>query len=74
MGCSISKRPMLGLAMVNHANHFAEIDRHWRRMGINCVQAASDGATVRNLLFFRDPLVRIWQNRAGRAFHILSES
>ena len=64
MGCSISKRPMLGLAMVNHANHFAEIDRHWRRMGIYYVQAASGKATVRNLPFFRDPLVRVWQNGA----------
>ncbi|PWJ91315.1 MULTISPECIES: GMC family oxidoreductase [Mesorhizobium] len=64
MGCSISKRPMLGLAMANHAGHFAEIDQHWRRMGIYYVQAASGRATVRNLPFFRDPLVRVWQNEA----------
>jgi choline dehydrogenase-like flavoprotein len=62
MGCSISKRPMLGLAMANHAGHFAEIEQHWRRMGIYYVQAASGPATVRNLPFFRDPLVTVRQS------------
>ena len=59
MGCSISKRPLLGLAMANHINHFATIEQNWRRMGIYYVQTTGGHATVRNLPFFRDPLVTV---------------
>jgi choline dehydrogenase-like flavoprotein len=59
MGCSISKRPMLGMAMANHRNHFAEVGRNWKRMGLYYVQTSGGKAKVRNIPFFRDPLVLV---------------
>lgn len=62
MGCSISNRPMLALAMVNHPSHLDEVDRDWRRMAIYYVQNTGARATVRNLPGFRAPLVRVSQS------------
>ncbi len=59
MGCSISKRPMLGVALGNRAGHWPLIDERWKRMGIYYVQSTGGLATVRNLPGFNDPLVRI---------------
>src|SRR6202007_1564650 len=66
MGCSISNRPMLALAMVNHPDHIGEVARDWRRMGIYYVQSTGARATVRNLPGFRAPLVRVAQSQADR--------
>src|SRR3546814_2912056 len=41
MGCSISTRPMLALAMAAHPNHLQEVNRNWRRMAIYDVQNMS---------------------------------
>src|SRR3546814_7155042 len=57
MGCSISTRPMLALAMAAHPNHLQEVIRNWRRMAIYYVQNMSGQGRVRNLPGFRDPLV-----------------
>ena len=59
MGCSISKRSMLGLAMAHHPDHFDQVEQFGRRMGIYYVQTAGGRATVRSLPFFRDPLVAV---------------
>jgi choline dehydrogenase-like flavoprotein len=67
MGCSISSRPMLALAMTSHPDHLAEVDRDWRRMGIYYVQNGGGRATVRNLPGFHDPLVRVDQSAADLA-------
>ncbi len=67
MGCSISNRPMLALAMMSHPEHLQDVDRHWKRMAIYYVQNTGGRATVRNLPGFRDPLVRIDRNTADLA-------
>ena len=59
MGCSISKRPMLGVALGNRDGHWPLIGERWKRMGIYYVQSTGGAATVRNLPGFADPLVRI---------------
>lgn len=58
MGCSVSKRPALALAMVDHPDQLAEIDRHWQRMAIYYAQTTGGRASVRPLPWCRDPLVR----------------
>ncbi|MCF8709007.1 GMC family oxidoreductase N-terminal domain-containing protein [Rhizorhapis sp. SPR117] len=67
MGCSISTRPMLALAMAAHPDHLEQVDRNWRRMAIYYVQNKSGYAKVRNLPGFRDPLVTISQGAAERS-------
>jgi hypothetical protein len=59
MGCSMSKRPALALAMVEHPEWLAEVDRHWRRMAIYYVQSTGGRGQVRTLPGLRDPLVRV---------------
>jgi len=59
MGCSMSKRPALALAMAPHPDHVGEVDRNWQRMAIYYVQSTGGSGTVRNLPGFRDPLVRV---------------
>jgi choline dehydrogenase-like flavoprotein len=58
MGCSVSKWPALALAMADHPEHLAEVDRNWRRMAIYYAQTTGGRAAVRPLPWFRDPLVR----------------
>src|SRR3546814_12788569 len=67
MGCSISTRPMLALAMAAHPNHLQEVNRNWRRMAIYSVQTMSGPRRVRNLPGFRDPLVTIRRGNVERA-------
>ena len=67
MGCSISNRPMLALAMMSHPDHIQDVDRDWRRMAIYYVHNRGGRATVRNLPGFRDPLVRVNRSAADVA-------
>lgn len=62
MGCSISNRPMLALAMATRADSFALVEHRWRRMGIYYVQTTGGCALVRNAAPFRDPFVRVWHS------------
>lgn len=59
IGCSISSRPLLALAMAGRRDRFTRFEQNWRRMGIYYVQTDGGRATVRNLPLFRDPLVRV---------------
>lgn len=59
MGCSMSKRPALALAMASQQSHIKDIDRDWRKMAIYYVQSTGGRATVRNIPWFHDPLVRV---------------
>ncbi|KRA84431.1 GMC family oxidoreductase [Altererythrobacter sp. Root672] len=59
MGCSISKRPMLGVALSDREGAWDLVHERSRRMGIYYVQTTGGTATVRNLPGFSDPLVRI---------------
>lgn len=58
MGCSMSKRPALALALASRADWLAEVDHHWRRMAIYYTQSTGGRATVRPLPVFREPLLR----------------
>jgi len=62
MGCSISKRPALALALVDRPELIPDVDRDWRRMAIYYVQTTGGQATVRGVPGFRDPLVRSQEN------------
>jgi choline dehydrogenase-like flavoprotein len=62
IGCSMSKRPALALAMAAHPDQIGEVDRNWRKMAIYYVQNTGGKASVRNLPGFRDPLVRVRQS------------
>ena len=59
MGCSMSKRPALAMAMAAHPSMMTQVDREWQRMAIYYVQSTGGRATVRNLPGFADPLVRV---------------
>jgi hypothetical protein len=59
MGCSMSKRPALAMAMGAHPNMVEEVDREWRRMAIYYVQSTGGRANIRNFPGFSDPLVRV---------------
>ena len=59
MGCSISSRPALAMAMVDHPDNMPEIDRYWRHMAIYYAQSTGGRAVVRNLPGYHDPLVRL---------------
>ncbi|MCA1441645.1 GMC family oxidoreductase [Ensifer sp. IC4062] len=59
MGCSMSKRPALALAMAAHPEMIDAVDRDWRRMAIYYVQSTGGTGRVRSLPGFRDPLVRV---------------
>lgn len=59
MGCSMSKRPALALAMAAHPDMTEAVDRDWRRMAIYYVQSTGGMGKIRSLPGFRDPLVRV---------------
>jgi len=67
MGCSMSKRPALAMAMAPHREFLEEVDRHWSRMAIYYVQNTGGIGTVRNLPGFRSPFVRVRQSHADLA-------
>ncbi|TGQ40678.1 GMC family oxidoreductase [Mesorhizobium sp. M00.F.Ca.ET.216.01.1.1] len=59
MGCSMSKRPALALAMAAHPQMMEAVDRDWRRMAIYYVQSTGGIGRVRSFPGFRDPFVRV---------------
>jgi choline dehydrogenase-like flavoprotein len=59
MGCSMSKRPALAMAMAPHADMLERVDTEWARMAIYYVQSTGGRANVRNLPGFDDPVVRV---------------
>jgi choline dehydrogenase-like flavoprotein len=67
MGCSMSKRPALAMAMGAHPNMMEEVDREWRRMAIYYVQSTGGRANIRNFPGFSDPIVRVHLTAADLA-------
>jgi choline dehydrogenase-like flavoprotein len=68
MGCSISSRSYLALAMNDHPEYAWEVDDFWQRMAIYYAAIASESigsGAVTNLPGFRDPLVRYQISQAG---------
>jgi choline dehydrogenase-like flavoprotein len=79
MGCSISSRPLLTMALASHAQEIPRIERDWRRMGLYYVQTPGGKSTVREVPFFRDPLVRIREDggemrRLAKGMRLLAEA
>lgn len=79
MGCSISSHPMLALTLAGRSDSPLTDDQRWRRMGAYYVQTTGGRATVRNLPFFRDPLVRVrcseWdRHQSAEGFRRLAEA
>jgi choline dehydrogenase-like flavoprotein len=64
MGCSVSKRPALALALVDRPIQRAMVERHWPHMAIYYAQSTGGRARVRGVPGFRDPLVIARDNRA----------
>ncbi len=59
LGCSMSARPALALAMTDHPTRLGEVDSSWRHMAIYYAQSTGGAGVVRNVPGFRDPLVRL---------------
>lgn len=59
IGCSMSKRPALALAMAAHPSMMEAVDNDWRHMAIYYVQSTGGIGRVRSLPGFRDPFVRV---------------
>lgn len=57
-GCSISAPPHLALAMTDHPEHLGQVKESWRHMAVYYGMSSGGRGTVRNVPFFRDPLVR----------------
>lgn len=67
MGCSISSKATLALAMTAHPQHMDLVDTCSPRMAIYYVQTGGGHARVRNLPGFRDAFVRVGFHRAELA-------
>ena len=79
MGCSVSSRPLLTMALTNHAGQIPRIEQDWRRMGLYYVQTSGGKFDVRNIPGFRDPLVRIREDgghmrRLAKGIKLLAEA
>ena len=59
LGCSISSRPHLALAMVEHPTRLLDLDRDWTRMAVYYAMIQGTGSgTIRPMPGSLDPLVR----------------
>lgn len=67
MGCSVSNRPMLGMALAGREGQWRLVEERWKRMGIYYVQTTGGIASVRNLPGFTDPIVRIGFSKSDLA-------
>ncbi len=59
MGCSVSSRPALALAMVDHPDHLRNVIRDWQYSAIYYAQTTGGRGRIRSMPGFRDPLVRL---------------
>ncbi|MGF1494872.1 MAG: GMC family oxidoreductase N-terminal domain-containing protein [Microcoleaceae cyanobacterium] len=58
-GCSISSPPYLAVGMTDYPEYAAEVPQNWQKMSTYYAMIVGEGAgSVRNLPFYRDPLVR----------------
>jgi choline dehydrogenase-like flavoprotein len=57
-GCSISTRPYLAVAMLDHPAEAAEVDASWRRTAAYYAMITAGSGSVRPLPWLADPLVR----------------
>lgn len=64
IGCSMSKRPALAMAMVYFPELLDEVDRKWQQMAIYYVQNTGGRGKIRSLYGLGDPFVRFDQSHA----------
>lgn len=58
-GCSISSPPYLSVGMTDHPEYTEEVQKNWQKMAIYYAMITGESyGTVRNIPFYRDPLVR----------------
>tara|TARA_Y100001980_G_C14556714_1_gene349568 strand:+ start:10821 stop:12593 length:1773 start_codon:yes stop_codon:yes gene_type:complete len=58
-GCSISSKPYLKVAMLDHYESFGIVEEKWEHMAIYyCMIVPEGSGTIKKLPFFRDPFVR----------------
>lgn len=59
LGCSVSSRPTLALALSDHPEYLPLVDREAPYLALYYAQSTGGRGTVRTLPGFRDPMVRI---------------
>jgi choline dehydrogenase-like flavoprotein len=64
IGCSMSKRPALAMAMAHYPELLDEVDQNWRQLAIYYVQNTGGLGKIRNLYGFGDAFVRVNQSHA----------
>lgn len=58
LGCSVSSRPFLALALADHRPRLDDVDVEWRRLALYYAMTTGGRGSVRVLPRLRDPLVR----------------
>jgi choline dehydrogenase-like flavoprotein len=58
LGCSVSTRPFLALALAEHRTRLDDVDAGWRHMALYYAMTTGGCGSVRVLPGLRDPLVR----------------
>jgi choline dehydrogenase-like flavoprotein len=58
LGCSISTPPHFALALAGHAHRGPDIGRDWRHLAVYYAMIRGGQGRVRQVPFYRDPLVR----------------
>jgi choline dehydrogenase-like flavoprotein len=57
-GCSISSKPYLRVAMLDHPNQQDIVEQKWQKMAIYYAMITPEGnGSIKNLPFFKDPLI-----------------
>ena len=58
LGCSISSKQYLRVAMLDHPNQQSIVDQNWQKMAIYYAMIKPEGnGSIKNLPFFKDPLI-----------------
>jgi hypothetical protein len=59
LGCSISSKPYLRIAMLDHFEHVHIVEEKWRNMAIYYAMIIPEGeGSIHSIPFFNDPLVK----------------
>ena len=57
-GCSISSKPYLRIAMLDHYSNLSLVEKKWKNMAIYYVMIKPDGiGSIKNIPFFKNPLI-----------------
>jgi len=67
LGCSVSTRPFLAVALADHRLRLDALDLHWRHMALYYAMTTGGRGAVRVVPGLRDPLVRYRLDRSDLA-------